>query len=129
MKPAALALSLLMAVALSAAGDDAPAKPLSPAEAAKKVDHKVTVEFEVKSTGGKDATYLNSEADFKSDKNFTLYIPKAALTKFKEAKVDDPREHYKGKTVRVTGKVTLYKDKPQIKVDEPGQIKVVEGKK
>lgn len=129
MKPAALAGALLAALALSAAGDEAPARPLTPAEAAKKVDEKVTVEFEVRSTGGKDNAFLNSEADYKSDKNFTLFLPKEALAKFKEAKVADPREHFKGKTVRATGKVTLFKDKPQIKIEEPGQIKLVEAKK
>jgi DNA/RNA endonuclease YhcR with UshA esterase domain len=104
------------------------AAPLTPADAAKKVDQKVTVEFEVKSTGGKTAVYLNSEADFKSDKNFTVFLPAKAVEKFKAAKVDDPAVHFKGKTVRVTGTVTLFKEKPQIKVDGPDQIKLVEKK-
>ncbi|MFO0797887.1 MAG: hypothetical protein U0804_10435 [Gemmataceae bacterium] len=104
------------------------AAPLTPADAAKKVDQKVTVEFLVKSTGGKTAVYLNSEEDFKSDKNFTVFLPAKAVEKFKAAKVDDPAAHFKGKTVRVTGTVTLFKEKPQIKVDGPDQVKVVEKK-
>ncbi len=105
-----------------------PAKPLTPAEAAKKLNEKVVVELEVKSTGGKDVCFLNSEADFKDDKNFTLFIPAAALETFKAAKIDDPKAYYKGKTVRVTGTVTLYRDKPQIKVESATQIEVVEKK-
>ncbi|HEX4606935.1 MAG TPA: hypothetical protein VH092_01895, partial [Urbifossiella sp.] len=104
------------------------AAPLTPAEAAKKVDQKVTVELTVKSAGGKANVFLNSEDDFKSDKNFTIFVSAKAVEKFKEAKVDDVGAHFKGKTVRVTGTVTLFKEKAQIKVEEPAQIKVVEKK-
>jgi DNA/RNA endonuclease YhcR with UshA esterase domain len=107
---------------------DPPAKPITPAEAAKKVNEKVTVEMEVKSTGGKEVNFLNSESDFKDAKNFTIFIPEAALETFKKAKIDDPKTYYKGKTVRVTGTVTLYREKPQIKVEDAVQIEVVEKK-
>jgi DNA/RNA endonuclease YhcR with UshA esterase domain len=119
-----LALMLVMA----ARGDDPPAKPISPAEAAKKVNEKVTVELEVKSTGGKGVCFLNSEADYKDANNFTVFIPETTLEKFKAAKVDDPGAHFKGKRVRVSGTVTLYREKPQIKVEDPDQIKVVDKK-
>ena len=116
---------LFVVLALSAARA---ADPITPAEAAKKLNEKVTVEFEVKSTGGKTNAYLNSDADFKAASNFTVLIPEAALAKFKEAKIDDPRTHFKGKLIRVTGTVTANKDKAQIKVDGPDQIMVVEKK-
>ena len=49
------------------AADDKEAKPIAPAEAAKMVDKKVTVEMEVKSVGkSTDVFFLNSEEDFKS---------------------------------------------------------------
>jgi DNA/RNA endonuclease YhcR with UshA esterase domain len=98
------------------------------AGAAQKVNEKVTVEMEVKSTGGKTARFLNSEADFKDDKNFTVFIPQEALEKFAKAKIEDFDAHYKGKTVRVTGTVTLYRDKPQTKVEDPDQIKIINKK-
>jgi len=122
--PAALFVAVLSAGFVLAQD----AAPLTPADAAKKVNQKVTVEFQVKSTGGKSAVYLNSEEDFKSDKNFTVFLPAKAVDKFKAAKVDDPAAHFKGKTVRVTGTVTLFKEKPQIKVEGPDQITVVEKK-
>src|SRR5262245_43759127 len=109
-----------------AAGDDTSAKPITVAEAAKKVNEKVTVEMEVKSTGGKGICFLNSEADFKDANNFTVFIPKATMEKFEKAKIEEPQKHFEGKTVLVTGTVTLYQKKPQIKVEDPDQIKVVE---
>jgi DNA/RNA endonuclease YhcR with UshA esterase domain len=119
---------VLAVLVVGASGDDAPAKPLTPAEAAKKVKEKVLVEMEVKSTGGNTNCYLNSEEDYKDAKNFTIFIPEATIEKLKKAKVEEPKVHYKGKTVQVSGTVVLYRDKPQIQVDEPEQIKVIEKK-
>ena len=68
-------LSSIIVLTVTAAvfAADPPAKPLTVADAAKKVGEKVTVEFEVKSVGGgKGIAFLNSEADFKSAQNFTL---------------------------------------------------------
>jgi DNA/RNA endonuclease YhcR with UshA esterase domain len=107
--------------------DDAP-KTVTAAEAAKKVNEKVVLEMEVKSTGGKDNWFLNSEEDYKGEKNFTVFIPKEVVEKFMKAKVTDPAAQWKGKTIRVTGTVTLYEKKPQIKIEDPDQIKIVEKK-
>jgi DNA/RNA endonuclease YhcR with UshA esterase domain len=101
-------------------------KPLTPQEALSKVDQKVTVEMEVKSTGGNTARYLNSEADFRDPKNFAVYIPQAALLRFYQAQIPDPAQFYKGKTIRVTGMVTLNRGRPQLRVDMPQQIQVVQ---
>src|SRR5438045_3750797 len=106
-------LVLVLLVAPMAAADDT-AKPLSPEEAAKKVNEKVTVRMEVKAAALRDGLcFLNSQVDFKDAKNFTVFIGKEALKKFQEAKIDDPAAQYKGKTILVTGKVTLYREKPQ----------------
>jgi DNA/RNA endonuclease YhcR with UshA esterase domain len=104
-------------------------KPIGPAEAAKKVNEEVTLQMEVKSAALRSGVcFLNSEEDYKDAKNFTVFIDKDALGKFKEAKIDDPAEKFKGKTVQVTGKVTLYRDRPEIKVTGPDAIKIVEKK-
>ena len=47
-------------------------------------------------------------------------------TKFQEAGIDDPADYYKGKTIRVTGKVIKEDDEVRIRVDDPKQIKLVE---
>lgn len=105
-------------------------RPLTPAEAAKKPREKVTVEMLVKSTGGNENCYLNSEEDFKNEANFTIFIPKDTKAKFKKAGIEEPAEYFLDKTVRVTGTVLLFEGtKPRIAVIEPDQVKVVDAKK
>ena len=89
--------------------------PVTPAEAAKKVNEKVVVENH----------YLNSEEDYKEIKNFTIFISKDHLDKFKKAGIESPSDHYKTKTIQVSGTVVLEKQKPWIKVTSPDQIKIV----
>jgi len=125
------AVLLLCVVAGLLRADQKDAKPLSPAEAAKHVNEKCTVEMEVKSTGktrdGK-LIFLNSEEKYQNDKNFTVVIDAKAAGQLKEAKIDDPATHFKGKTIRVSGTVTTFRDHPQIKVEDAKQIQVVEKK-
>src|SRR5690349_18497388 len=83
------------------------ARPLTPDEALKRVDQKVTVAMQVKSTGGNTARYLNSEADFRNERNFAIFIPNIALAAFKQAGVEDPGVYYKDKTIVVSGTVVL----------------------
>lgn len=108
-------------------------KPLSVEEAGKRVGQEVTVEMEVKSTGetrsGNKLFFLNSEKDFRSPKNFTIVIDSKLLEKFANAGVADPKTYYLNETIRVSGKVSLYQNKPQIRVEGPEQIQVVRGKK
>ena len=101
------------------------ARPLTPAEAAKKIDQQITVELMVKSSGGNRNRYLNSAADYSQPGNFTIYIPEAAVRKFAEAQIAKPDEYYYGKTIQVTGTVTLARDKPQLTVNDPSQVKIV----
>lgn len=104
-----------------------PTKPLTPDEASKQVDQQVTVQFEVKSTGGERNRYLNSAPDFAQSSNFTVFIPQAAMPKFVAAGIANPDEHFYGQTIQVTGTVTLARAKAQIVVTEPAQIKLVAG--
>jgi hypothetical protein len=101
------------------------ARPLTPDEALKRVDQKVTVAMQVKSTGGNTARYLNSEADFRNERNFAIFIPNIALAAFKQAGVEDPGVYYKDKTIVVSGTVVLSQNRPQIRVENVNQIKVV----
>jgi DNA/RNA endonuclease YhcR with UshA esterase domain len=121
-----LALAFFPALATA---DDKEAKPLTPEAAAKKINEKCTVEMEVKSTGkGEGVYFLNSKEDYKAQDNFTVFINKEGVAKLKEAKIEDPAAHYKKKTIRVTGTVKLYRDKPEIVVEKADQIRVVEKK-
>jgi DNA/RNA endonuclease YhcR with UshA esterase domain len=123
--PAIVSLFLLVPLAMA---HDEP-QPLGPVEAAKKVNEEVTVRMEVKSANLRSSIcFLNSEEDFKNANNLTLFIDKDALAKFKEAKIDDPAAFFKGKTVEVKGKVTLYREHPEIKLAGPDAIKIIEKK-
>ena len=117
-----IVLCLIPALAVDCCRRD---PPITPAAAAKKINEKVLVEMEVKSTGGRENHYLNSEEDFKDAKNFTIFISKDLIDVFKKAGIENPSMHYKEKVIQVTGTVVLEKEKPWIKVEEPDQIKIV----
>lgn len=121
------ALACLLFIPAFVLAEDTP-KPLTPAEAATKVKEKVTVQMQVKSTGGRENCYLNSEEDFKSDANFTVFLSKDAKEKFKKAGIENPVEFYKLKTIQVTGTVIVVEKKPRIAVNEPTELKVIEKK-
>jgi DNA/RNA endonuclease YhcR with UshA esterase domain len=115
--------SIALAVSPTRAQDAS--KAISPEEARTKVGQEITVKMEVKSSALREGVaFLNSEEDFRSDKNFTIFISKDAFTKFKEAKVDDPAAHFKGKTILVTGKVVLYRERPEIAINGPAEIRI-----
>ena len=75
-----------------------------------------------------DIGFVNSAEDYKDPKNVLVFLDKTAVTKFKEAKIDDLADHFRSKTIEVHGKVELYHGRPEIKVASPEQIKIVEGK-
>lgn len=105
-------------------------KPLTVEEAAKKVGEQVTLRMEVKAaarSGG--VAFLNSESNHKSAKNFTIFLTPRVLSQMVDADIEDPVAHFKGKTVEVQGKVTLHQDKPQIILDSPKAIKIIDEKK
>ena len=107
-------------------------KPLSPAEAIKRVNEKVLVEMLVKATKNRlekrKEIYLDSETDFRDPKNLGIVINQAGAAKFKEAGIDDPAVHFKDKTIRVSGTVTKEDNRARIVVDDPKQIRIVEKK-
>ena len=96
---------------------------LSPAQAAKKVGEKVTVQYTVASTGGQVNLYLNSDKDFRSKDNFAVVLtPKGKTGKWEKAAGDT----FKGKTIKVTGTIKLSKDAPQLEVTDEKQLEIVE---
>lgn len=108
-------------------------KPLTPAEAIKAVNKKVTVEMVVRSSknalAGRHEIYLDSEENFRDEKNLAVVITEDGASKFKDAGIDDPAEHFRGKTIRATGTVILKEERPRIEIDDPKAIKLIETKK
>jgi hypothetical protein len=116
----------------SAADDAKPAEKVIPAAQAR--DHigkECTAVMTVKSSKNavpRKTYYLDSEEDFRDEKNLAVVISYDHVDKFREAGIDDPAEYYKGKTIHVTGKVIDADDQVRIRVEEPKQIKLVESK-
>jgi hypothetical protein len=102
---------------------------MSPEEAANRLNEQVTLEMLVKASKNCQRclqVFLDSEADHHDPRNMAVAVTEAGKAKFKEARIDDPAAHFKGKTIRVTGVVTLKDQRHQIEVDDPRQIEVVE---
>jgi eukaryotic-like serine/threonine-protein kinase len=101
---------------------------ISPMEAAKKVGEVVTVEYVVNSTGetrDKSRIFLNS-TNYREKNNFTVVLDMKKLDgPFRTASIDDPKKHFQGKTIRVSGKVGLYQDAPQLEIEDLKQIEIV----
>ncbi len=105
------------------------AGPNLAAEARKYVGKVYTLDMDVRGVGKSRngaMIFLNSLADFRSERNFAVVLDGKALeAEWKKAKID-PLTHYAGKRIRVTGTVTLFNDQPQVRVKELKQVRIVE---
>jgi DNA/RNA endonuclease YhcR with UshA esterase domain len=120
---------LLVGLCVSGLSAQEEPKVVTPDAAARLVNQQVTVEMAVKSAVTRDGVcFLNSHENFRDAANFTIFIGRELVTKFKDAKIEDPAAHFKGKVVRVKGKVTQYREKPQISLTKPEEITIVEKK-
>jgi DNA/RNA endonuclease YhcR with UshA esterase domain len=112
---------VLLAVSIAAAEDD---YGISPGDAAAMSGKKVTVKMRVRSSAAPGNVVLNSEEDYKDAKNFAIIIPRTSLEAFRKAKISEPAEYFKGKTILVTGTVSTFRGYAQITVQHPDQIQV-----
>ena len=139
--PRRISVALLFALAITAlagavpflGADDAKTKEkiIPAAEIRSHVGKECTAEMTVKASKNavpRRTYFLDSEEDFHDEKNLAVVISYDHAAKFQEAGIDDPAEYYKGKTIRVTGKVIEADDQVRIRVDDPKQIKLVEPK-
>jgi hypothetical protein len=133
-RPFALAFLFLACVLMAGASSDdgKPPAVVAAPDAKNHIDTECTVEMTVRSS--KNAAtrreyYLDSEEDFRDEKNFAVVISYDHADPFKKAGIDDPAEYYKEKKLRVTGKVIRENDQVRIRVEDPKQIKIVDEKK
>ena len=101
---------------------------ISPVEALKRLSDPVTVEMFIKRTKSCTCSsqfFLDCEENKRDPKNLGLVVTTAGAAKFREAGIDDPADHFQGKTIRVRGVVILKEGLPYIEVDDPGQIEIV----
>lgn len=105
-------------------------KSIKPEEARQHVDQTITTKFPVRHAkhGVHRKTYfLDSEQDFRSEKNLGVQISEAVAAKLKQEKsIGEPHLHYADKTIRVTGKVFLQEDRAYLQIEKVDQIEIVE---
>jgi DNA/RNA endonuclease YhcR with UshA esterase domain len=86
-------------------------------EAAKHVGETATVTDRVDGVhqSGKGNIFLNMGGKY-PNQSFTAFIPSSSAAQFSQP------QQYEGRTVSVSGKITLYHGKPEIIVNSPSQI-------
>ena len=105
-------------------------KPLTPAEARKKAGEKITVEMTVQAAKdrleNRGEIYLDSEMDFRDEKNFAVVITKNGAKSLQKAGITNPAEHFKDKKIRATGTVKEVDKVPRLEIDDAKQIKIID---
>ena len=129
---ASILVACLLVIPRPAAAETAVAEPptaaLAPTDALAHAGEECTVEFTVEAARklpGKEVCFLNSCRDHRDEQNFTVVIFKGGLERLKADGIESPAEHFAKATIRVRGVVEKRDGRPQIVVDEPGQITVV----
>jgi hypothetical protein len=112
-----------------AVADDKAPRPLTPVEARKVVGEEVLVEFTVNAAKDRlekrGEIFLDSELDFRNEKNFAAVINREGAAQFRHQGVMDFEEHFRNKTIRVKGRVTVVEEVPRIDVSDSQQIALV----
>jgi hypothetical protein len=122
---------LCVATVRSSGADDPPKAPdtvIMADHAREHLNQKCTVELTVKLSKNavpRKVYYLDSEEDFHDEKNLAIVISYEHAARFLEVGIQDPAEHYKGKTIRVTGTVIQESEQTRIHVEDPKQITIV----
>jgi alkaline phosphatase D len=118
-----LRLSLLRRKGSGTSSPSLPAGVLSPEQASRRIGERVTVQFVVRSVGGKTNLYLNSTTDFRALDNFAVVLtPSAQMGPWSKASA----ETFLNKTIRATGTVRLNRNSPQLEVTEARDLQLLE---
>jgi alkaline phosphatase D len=101
-------------------------RPLSPELVKELLKQEVKLEMTVQATGmsaNNGLVFLNSEADRTHPENFTVVLDKQAQAALKANGVMNPREHFQGKKIAVSGTLSLFREQPQIIVSAASQMR------
>jgi alkaline phosphatase D len=101
--------------------------PLTGEEIAKRLDQEVRIEMTVQATGQSSSglTFLNSAVDRREKENFTVVLSKTVVDQFRQKGVADVRKHFQDQLIRVRGKLSKFRDQPQIVLDDAVQIEII----
>jgi hypothetical protein len=69
---------------------------------------------------------LNSEEDYKSPANCAVWMDLATAEAFRGKGILVPERDFKGRTIRISGRIKPGKEGPEIEVEDANQITVVE---
>jgi DNA/RNA endonuclease YhcR with UshA esterase domain len=108
---------LTLSALICAASIIAQSSTYTATEAAKHVGETATITDTVDGVhqSGKGNIFLNMGGKY-PNQAFTAFIPSSSAAQF-----SNPQQ-YEGRTVSVSGKISLYKGKPEIIVNSPSQI-------
>jgi hypothetical protein len=127
MSRCAIAASTFVALCLGLA-QEADDQPLGPVQARKKVGEEITVEMIVRAAKDRlekrGEIYLDSEPDFRDQKNFAVVITKKGAASLKAAGIDRPAEHFMDKKIRASGVVKEVDSVPRIEIEEAKQLRI-----
>lgn len=128
-QPRGSRMAVLMLLSLAGHATAAETKPLTPIEARQKTGEDIVVEMTVKAAKDRlekrGEVFLDSETDFRSDKNFAVVINRDGAVQFQNQGVTDFEQHFREKVIRAKGRVTVVDDVPRIEVSESTQIEFV----
>ena len=95
---------------------------VGPGEASKKMGERLTVEFEIASTGqsrDKARIFLNSHSDYRDPTNFTVVLQAQAFeNSWKTLGLENYRKELVGKKIRATGTISEFQGKAQMELDD-----------
>ena len=132
-----VSLSLVFAAGLAFAEEPAKGKdsaaakkePLPPIEAIEMIGERIVVRMTVRSAKDRlekhGEIYLDSEDDFKSEKNFAVVINRKGAAELKERKITDIVGHFRNKTIEAEGVVKVVGNIPRIEIEEAKYLQLV----
>jgi len=92
---------------------------IAPADAKDHIGRKVIVEMVVQSVRhvkDKKICFLNSEQNLLDNKNLAVVLTSQMIDQMQDKGVEDLNEYFVKKKIRVSGQVSLYDNRPQVKV-------------
>lgn len=120
---------LLLALAPVTTAEDKPPRPIPPAEAKNHVGQKVTVEMTVKAA--KKSTkqmrvFLDSLENFQDPDNLGVAISEVAeMDLLRKHATADIVEFFRGKPIRVTGKIERRDDRTYLDIEDANQLELI----
>ncbi len=114
----------------STGSPEAQEQPLTPVEARQQVGKEIVVLM--KPAAIKDRLewrgeiYIDSETNFRDEKNFAIVITEKGANRFKEIGIKDPAKHLENQEIRAKGVVKEVQGIPRIEINDPKQISIAE---